>query len=167
MKVTKRKRKEQRRISIQASRVQQLEDAVLDMPPVKFPVKSHFTNNNDGMDIYCREFFVPAGSVLTGIVYKIEAFMVLAKGKMRIIDGNGYKDIEAPCLLKNKVGTKNGAYAYEDCTFFSFTPNPNNERDLIKILSICSATDPKKIQGMGENEQELRHKRRLEHVETV
>jgi hypothetical protein len=159
MKVTKKERKAKRQLAVQRNRVTALERCLMALPPIECPVRHHFTDNgSDGMDLYCREFFVPAGVALTGVIYKIEAFLVLAKGKMRFIVGDGHRDYEAPCLLKNVPGTKNGAYAFEDCLFYSFSPNPGNSRDLVEAVGVFSATDPNEVQGMGNNRQQLLHK---------
>ena len=166
MKVTKKVRKQIRQQVIQVKRVQTIEDFIVDhVDPVECPVKHHFTENEgDGLNICCREFMVPAGTVLTGTIYKIECFWVMVKGRMRLVEGDHTREIEAPCLLKNVVGIKNCGYAYEDCLFYGFTPNPNNSRDLEEVLNVFSALDANLIQGMPGNKQQLNYERRLSHA---
>lgn len=165
VKITKKQRKSKRQLSIQVKRVQIIEDNLIEhFDPVECPVVHHFTDNNEsGLNTCCREFLVPAGTVLTGTIYKIECFWVMVKGRMRLLEGDHTREIEAPCLLKNVVGTKNSGYAYEDCLFYGITPNPNNSRDLEEVLNIFSAIPANEIQGMSGNKQMLNYQRRLEH----
>jgi hypothetical protein len=166
MKVAKKQRiavaRQHRQLSIQRRRVQVIEDFLTDRTdPVECPVTHHFTDNDDpGLNTYCREFFVPKGTILTGTIYKIECFWFLMSGSMRLIEGDHTREIVAPCMLKNVVGVKNCGYAYEDCLFFGVTPNPNNSRDLIEIINIFSALPAEQIQGMGENKQDQKFKER-------
>ena len=150
-------------MAIQVKRVQKIEDFLQEnVDPVECPVKYHFTENNgDGLDMACREFLVPAGTVLTGTIYKIECFWVMVSGSMRLVEGDHTREIKAPCLLKNVVGQKNCGYAYEDCLFYGFWPNPDNSRDLETILNLFSAIPANEIQGMPGNKQELNYQKRL------
>lgn len=148
--------REARQLSIQVKRVQSLENSMIGLDPVQCPVQHHFA---DG--VYCRELHFPAGLVLTGVIYKIETFIFLVKGRLRVVEGDHTRDIEAPAMLKNRAGTKNAWYAYEDCLLYSVTPNPTNSRDLHEVMSVYSETDPAEVQGMGKNKQELNYQKRL------
>jgi hypothetical protein len=164
MKITKKQRKAKRSLIIQKARVQRIEDCLVDMDPAECPVVHHFTDNEgDGLNICCREFSVPKGTVLTGTIYKLQCFWVMVKGTMRLVEGDHTRDIEAPVLLKNVVGTKNAGYAYTDCLFYGFTPNPANSRDLEEVINIFSAIDALEIQGMPMNKQQLNYQKRLGH----
>jgi|APLak6261658528_1056013.scaffolds.fasta_scaffold03374_3 hypothetical protein len=152
-----------RQLAIQIKRVQIMEDFMIDnIDPVECPVNHQFTDNkNTELNTYCREFFVPAGTILTGTIYKIECFWFLVKGRMRLVEGDHTREIEAPCILKNVVGIKNSGYAHEDCLFYGVIPNPKNTRDLHEIVNIFSALPAEQIQGMGGNKQELNYQKRL------
>lgn len=165
MKTTKKQRKAQRQLIIQKNSVTRIEDYLINnVDPVECPVVHHFTNNEGrNLNICCREFHVPAGTVLTGVIYKLECFWLLVKGRMRLIEGDHTRDIKAVTLLKNVVGTKNAGYAYEDCLFYGFTPNPNNSRDLEEVINIFSATPACEVQGFPGNKQQLNYQRRLGH----
>jgi len=58
------------------------------------------------------------------------------------------------------VGIKNCGYAYDDCLFYGFTPNPNNSRDLEEVINIFSALDANLIQGMPNNQQQKNYEKR-------
>jgi len=169
MKITKKDRiknaRAGRQLAIQVKKVQVIEDFMIEhIDPVECPVKHHFTDNeNPALNTYCREFLVPAGTILTGTIYKIECFWFMATGRMRLVEGDHTREIQAPCMLKNVVGTKNSGYAYEDCLFYGVTPNPTASRDLIEILNTFSALPAEQIQGMSENKQQLKYEKRLEH----
>ncbi len=166
MKITKKQRKKERQLTIQRHKVQKIEDYLINyVDPVECPVIHHFTDNEQTeLNTCCREFLVPAGTILTGVIYKIEVFWVMVKGKMRLIEGDHIREIEAPCLLKNVVGTKNSGYAYEDCLFYGITPNPTNSRDLEEVINVFSATPANEVQGMPGNKQQLNYQRRLENA---
>lgn len=154
MKVTKRERKEIRRLDIQKAKAYRVEEAIIKAssegaPPVLCPQSHHFSEG-----IYCRELFVPKGTTLTGVAHKISSFFVLLSGSMRVLWGNETIDIVAPALCENKPNTKNSAYMYEDCWLLGFTPNPDNLRDLHEVMAIYSETEPSEVQGMGNNKQE-------------
>lgn len=164
IKLTKKYRKNQRQLTIQRSKAQRLEDCLVNIDPVECPVVHHFTNNEqDELNTYCREFHMPKGTVLTGLVYKIEVFWVMVKGRMRMLEGDHSIDVEAPCLLKNSVGTKNALYAYDDCLFYGIVPNPTNTRNLEDAINMFSATPACEVQGMPMNKQQLNYQKRLQH----
>lgn len=152
-----------RQLEIQKRRVTKLEDFLSEnSDPVTCPISHHFTDNEQPeLNSYCREMIFPAHHVLTGTIYKIECFMFLVKGSMRIVEGDHVRDIYAPCMIKNSVGTKNSWYSYEDCHLFGVTPNPTNSRDLHEVINTYSAIPAEEIQGMGANKQELNYKTRL------
>jgi hypothetical protein len=162
-KLTRKQQKAARQLAIQKYRVQKIEDFLIDnVDPVECPVVHHFTDNEQPeMNVCCREFMVPKGTILTGTIYKLECFWVMVKGRMRLIEGDHTREIEAPVLLKNVVNTKNSGYAYEDCLFYGFTPNPTNSRDLHEVINTFSAIDANEIQGMPGNKQQANYERRL------
>jgi hypothetical protein len=170
MKITKKQEKalrnidrDQRQLTIQRSRVQAIEDFIIDnVEPVDCPTKHYFTDNPDSrLNAYCREFFVPSGTIVTGTIYKIECFWFLVRGRMRLIEGDHTREIEAPCMLKNVVGIKNCGYAHTDCLFYGVIPNPDNTRNLVDICNSFSVLPAEEIMDMGGNKQQLKHKERL------
>lgn len=154
----------QRQLSIQVKRVQKIEDYLIEhVDPVECPVEHYFTENTpNNLNICCREFRMPANTIVTGTIYKIEMFWILVQGSARFIEGDHTRDVVAPCLLKNVVGTKNGIYAYEDCLFYGFIPNLTNTRNVAEILDVISALPVDEIQNMGSNKQQMNYQKRLE-----
>ena len=150
-------------LGIQRRRVQNLEDYLAEhVDAVELPANHYFTNNGNSLDVCCREFFMPKGIVITGTLYKQELFLVLAKGKMLVIEGDHSIEVQAPLLIKNLNGTKNSWYSLEDVLIYGFIPNPTNSRNLHDIINPFGVAA--EIQGMGENKQQINtRKRRLEH----
>ena len=169
MKLTRKEKKAKRSLAIQGKRVQSLEDFMVShVDPVICPSEFFFTDNKEkGLNIACKSFFVPKGTVVTGVIYKIEVFWVMVLGKMRIIEGDHERDIEAPQLLKNLPDIKNGGYAYEDCLFYGFTPNPQNSRDLEEIINIFSKTPANEVQGFSGNKQMKNYQARLSNESNI
>lgn len=164
-KITKKQQKAKRSIIVQKSRVQKIEDVLVNVDPLILPIAHHFTDNDQqDMNVCCRDFFMPANTLLTGTIYKIEMFMVLVQGKMRVVEGDHYRDIEAPCLMKNVVGQKNSWVAFEDCRIYGFIPNPDNTRAIHEIVNIFSELPAEEIQGMGANKQEMNHQKRIDQL---
>jgi hypothetical protein len=57
--------------------------------------------------MYCREIFMPAGSVLTTMIHRFEHFAFILTGKARVVsEDRGDEIIEAPAVLVTKAGTK-------------------------------------------------------------
>lgn len=169
MKITKKQRKQQRQLVVQKNRVQRIEDYQIEnTAPVICDSDFFFTDNEQKeLNVACKSFFVPKGTFVTGVIYKIEVFWVMVSGKMRVIEGDHTRDIEAPLLLKNIPGVKNGGYAYEDCMFYGFTPNPNNTRDLEEVINIFSTTPANEVQGFAGNKQMNNYIRRLENESNI
>ena len=157
LKVTKKERKAKRSLIIQKQRVTKIENYLMEnTEQVECPVNHYFTDNEgDGLNICCREFSLPADTIATGTIYKLECFWVMIKGRARLVEGDHTRDIEAPCLLKNVVNTKNAVYAYEDCLFYGFTPNPNNSRNLEEVVNLFSAIPANEVMGFPGNKQKL------------
>ena len=149
MKITKKQKKIQRSLLIQKRRVKGLESYIEEnLEPKICPVNHFFA---DG--VCCREFFMEAGTVITGVEYKKEIFWILAKGRLRLVEGDHERDIEQGQLMKNRVGTKNAWYSFEDCLIYGFIPT--DSKNVLEIMQSVSAEPAETIQGMGANRQEL------------
>ena len=137
-------------LAIQKSRVTALEDFITEnLPPLICPVEHQFA---DG--VCCRIFFMPKDTVLTGVEYKKEIFWLLARGSLRISEGDHTRDLTAPHLMKNQVGTKNAWYSYDDCIIYGFIPT--NSTNVLDILNSISVEPAEEIQGMGANKQQIK-----------
>ena len=158
MKITKKQKKtladHNRSLTAQRKKVEKLENYMIEnVKPANCPVEHYFTNNGSGNDVMCRMFSMAAGIVITGTVYKLECFWILAKGRLRIAEGDSYRDVNQGELIKNHVGTKNSMYAYEDSILYGFVPNPKNSRELKTIVDSISEIPHDELLGMINNKQ--------------
>jgi hypothetical protein len=56
--------------------------------------------------MYCREIFMPAGSVMTTMIHMYEHFAFILTGKARVVSEQGGDEIiEAPAIIVTKPGT--------------------------------------------------------------
>jgi len=149
-------------LAVQRERVQRLEDYIVEnIDPVTCPTEHYFTDNEPGLNVCLRSFFLPAGVVITGTIYKIEVFWILVSGRIRIVEGDHTRDLEPGAIVKNLVGIKNSWYAYEDSMIYGFVPNPTNTRSITDIINTFSEIDASEIQGMGANRQEINYQKRI------
>jgi hypothetical protein len=104
--------------------------------PVEMPVKHHFT---PGM--YCREIFIPAGTVLTSKIHKTEHPFVVSLGRINVImEDNGVEEIVAPHFGITKPNTRRVLYAVEDTVWTTFhttnvVPADNSKEEIEKAVS--------------------------------
>jgi hypothetical protein len=93
-----------------------VESIMASHPQVECPLVHRFTNN-----MYIREIFVPAGTLLTSKIHKYEHPFVLSKGSISILDGEGGQmDISAPFCGITKENTRRIVFVHEDCVFTTF-----------------------------------------------
>lgn len=64
--------------------------------------------------LYSREMFAPAGTLITSKIHACEHQFFLLKGKMLVVDNNGYKMISAPYTGISEAGSRRVGFALED-----------------------------------------------------
>jgi hypothetical protein len=95
-----------------------------------FPITNHFA---DGL--YGREIFMPAGSMVTGLIHKFQHLVIILTGKARVVNEFGYKYLEAPSIFISNPGTKNVIYVEEDMRWLTVHPAPEDiKSDAAKLL---------------------------------
>ena len=104
-----------------ASEVDRLEYQLSQMPDGFFPTEHLFSPN-----MYIRQIFMPAGSLLTSMKHKTEHPFVILSGKVRVMDQEGVIEYQAPFVGVTKAGTKRVLYTHEDTTWLTFHSNPDN-----------------------------------------
>ena len=99
------------------SRIDELEVAMLaNFEPLYCPVNHLFTNN-----LYAREIFMPAGSLITSKIHKTEHPYTISKGVVSVsIDGGEWDEISAPYTGITKPGTRRVLYVIEDCIWTTY-----------------------------------------------
>lgn len=87
-----------------------IEAAMAESAPVECPITHRFV---DG--VYCREMFIPKGTVLTSKIHKSMHPFIVSMGMVGVADNNMEPVvIEAPYFGVTMPGTRRLIYSYED-----------------------------------------------------
>ena len=124
-------------------RVDELEAEMLsNLPIVDCPVKHIFTPN-----LYSREIFMPAGSLVTSKIHKTEHPYVVSQGLVSVWIDNGEEIIiKAPFSGITKPGTRRVLFVWEDTIWTTFHVDIEDGKDVDKIEErIIEKHDNKKI----------------------
>ncbi len=93
-----------------------VENIIANQPQVECPVTHRFTPN-----MYIREVYVPAGTILTSEIHKKEHPHVLSLGKITMWDGEGGEiTVSAPYCGITKDNARRVVYVHENCIFTTF-----------------------------------------------
>lgn len=132
------------------ARILDLEAAMMDLPQLEIKTTHHFCNG-----VYAREIFIPKGTVLTGKIHKTEHLNIVSQGKIAVYTEEGMSEIEAPCTIVSKPGTKRVGFALEDTVWT--TIHPTNETDLQKLEAelICTSFDLLEVDAAKKLEESL------------
>lgn len=81
--------------------------------------------------LYCREYFMAAGTVAVGMKHAKESFFLLINGIARFSTADGtVQTVQAPYMAVTQPGSKRVVYAITDATFLTFHPNPDDSQDM-------------------------------------
>ena len=93
--------------------------------------REEVTSHHFCKGIYCREYFMPAGTVAVGLKHAHESFFLLVKGTARFSTADGtVMTVTAPYMAVTQPGSKRVVYAFEDSIFLTFHPNPDDVQDM-------------------------------------
>lgn len=98
--------------------------------------------------VYVREFNMPADSVVTGQVHRKACINILLKGKIKVVQSDGSRVIEAPAIYVSEPGEKKALYALEDTTFL--TCHATEETDQDKLWAEFTVPEHELIEEMTE-----------------
>ncbi len=102
----------------------------LEHPQVECPVTHNFAP-----DIYVREIFMPADTVVIGHKHLTEHFNVILKGKCRVMIGDVVEELTAPCTFVSGAGSQKIVNVLEDCIWQTVHSNPDNATDIETLES--------------------------------
>lgn len=110
-----------------------VESIIANQPQIECPVTHRFTPN-----MYIREVFVPAGTILTSEIHKEEHPHVLSLGKITMWDGEGGQiTVSAPYSGITKANARRVVYVHEDCIFTTFhVTQATNVEDVEKDIFV-------------------------------
>ena len=131
------------------SRVLELESVMREMPQEPLRTQHYFADS-----MYARELFQPAGVVVVGKVHKKEHFLIITKGRLRIVMDDVMREHVAPAVIVSKVGTKRALYAMEDSAYL--TVHRSKKRNLDKLEAELVEEDKLALFDSGNNIKPLR-----------
>ena len=102
----------------------------MEHPQVECPVTHNFAP-----DIYIREIFMPADTVVIGHKHLTEHFNVILKGKCRVMIGDVVEKLTAPCTFVSGAGSQKIVNVLEDCIWQTVHSNTDNETDIETLES--------------------------------
>ena len=102
----------------------------MEHPQVECPVTHNFAP-----DIYIREIFMPADTVVIGHKHLTEHFNVILKGKCRVMIGDVVEELTAPCTFVSGAGSQKIVNVLEDCIWQTVHSNPDNATDIETLES--------------------------------
>jgi len=110
-----------------------LEAMMKKQPQLELKVIDHFSYG-----VYARELHIPAGTLLTGEIHKLENLNILSEGCISVMTEDGVKRVQAPFTIVSPPGTKRIAFAHTDCVWT--TVHGTFEKDIDKIKEFFIAT---------------------------
>ncbi|MGM0614764.1 MAG: SET domain-containing protein-lysine N-methyltransferase [Pseudomonadota bacterium] len=90
-------------------RIESLESVSLGHEQVEIPTQEHFING-----MYGREIVIPAGTMITGRVYKEGYLDIMLSGDISIATPQGMKRVTGTNIMEAPPGRKRAGYAHED-----------------------------------------------------
>jgi hypothetical protein len=115
---------------------------------INLPLR-HFTAD----DVYVREIFMPAGSLVVGKVHLHEHLNIISTGLVSCYTEEGCIEIRGHHILKSEPGTKRALFVKEDTIWSTIHKKrwgdipPNNEKDINKfyVVETYEEFDSKRI----------------------
>lgn len=130
------------------ARVEALEAAMVQLPPVDCPIRHHFA---DGL--YAREISIPAGAVVTGAVHKTSHLILVTQGRLQMVTPDGTRKVCAGDVIECAAGMKNAMYALEDAKWVNLLSNPSNLSDTDQLVQVFTESRADELLGGPANRQ--------------
>lgn len=89
--------------------IETLETHMLTLPQVEIPVLERWVNG-----MYTREITIPAGTLLTGRVWKHDYVDIMLGGDILVAIPSGTRRLTGPNVCDGQAGRKRAGYAFED-----------------------------------------------------
>lgn len=92
--------------------------------PIRTPVTHHFSDN-----IYCREIFMPAGSVVVGKKHATRHLNVVLSGECEIWTVQEHMHLKAGAIFESMAGVQKVVKMITDVRFLTIHYNPDELRE--------------------------------------
>src|SRR5574337_250051 len=90
----------------------------------ELPVTHHFSDN-----IYCREIFMPAGSVVVGKKHATRHLNIVLSGECVVWTVHGKKNLKTGMIFESLAGEQKVVLMKTDVRFLTIHYNPDNLRE--------------------------------------
>lgn len=90
----------------------------------ELPTTHHFSDN-----IYCREIFMPAGSVVVGKKHATRHLNIVLSGECVVWTVHGKKNLKAGMIFESLAGEQKVVLMKTDVRFLTIHYNPDNLRE--------------------------------------
>lgn len=117
-----------------------LEDAIRELPEEQHLDIDSMTQHFFGPGVYVRQFFLPAGCVVTGKIHKTQHLTIIAQGVCAFAASEDAELFAAPHVFLNTIGDKRAVYAIEDTIIM--TVHATEETDVKKLEETLVTEDP-------------------------
>lgn len=101
---------------------------------------------------YVREWAAPAGTFATGEIHRYGCINILLQGKIKVVQSDGEKVIEAPYIYISQPGEKKALYVIEDVRFLNV--HATDETDPVKLREIFTVRPEEHIKQLTKEAQE-------------
>jgi len=116
-----------------------IDKGFLEMPQLEIPIVELKTPT-----LYYREMQMPAGSIVTGKIYKRDHLCVLLKGTVKIWRDSGTFTMEAPVTFEGYIGARRLFYAETDVHFAIIISAPTISSEDIEDFLYIEPNNPKR-----------------------
>lgn len=123
-------------------KIEALESFTSTMPQVDIPPKESFVNG-----MYTREILIPAGTILTGRVWKHPYVDIMISGDITVATPDGLRRLTGYNQMRGMEGRKRAGYAHEDTLWVTVhrtdleLPQPDAMRDELTFFSMAEYHD--------------------------
>lgn len=102
--------------------------------PDPFPLKHSFAPG-----LYAREIIAPQGMLIVTRIHKTEHFVFILKGRVSVLTETGIERLQAPCMIRSKVGAKRVIYTHEETVWVNVYANSTDSEDMAELEGMVFA----------------------------
>lgn len=123
-------------------KIEQMEDALMEMPQVDIPVESLFVNG-----MYARKILIPRDTILTGRVHLADYVDIMLSGDITVATPDGVKRFTGFNIFEGKQGRKRAGYAHEDTHWVTVHRTEiKDPEEFVNAMTVFNMTALKKIE---------------------
>jgi hypothetical protein len=123
-------------LELMKRRLDAIEELIKVLPTRIDDLDAYFKPKNSfAPGLYIREITIPRNTLMVGRIHKYAHSSIFLSGSMTLLMADGtFKRVKAPITSIASVGTKRAGFSHEECRWICVFSNPENERDVDKII---------------------------------